>query len=256
MGLTKPIEQNLFSNLLIRIHVFMYLKDIIREDKKMNTSDVLKIVDHTLLAQTATWAQIREILDDAMKYHTASACIPAAYVKQAAEYVQGRLPICTVIGFPNGYSTTETKVFEAKNAIENGASEIDMVINVGFLKDGRYEEVEEEIRKIHEACDGKILKVIIETCLLTDEEKIKMCELVTKAGAEFIKTSTGFSTAGATFADVKLMKEHVGEGVKVKAAGGISSFDDAEEFMRLGADRLGTSRLVKIMKQTDNGAGY
>ena len=222
----------------------------------MKTSDVLKIVDHTLLAQTATWAQIREILDDAMKYHTASACIPAAYVKQAAEYVQGRLPICTVIGFPNGYSTTETKVFEAKNAIENGASEIDMVINVGFLKDGRYEEVEEEIRKIHEACDGKILKVIIETCLLTDEEKIKMCELVTKAGAEFIKTSTGFSTAGATFADVKLMKEHVGEGVKVKAAGGISSFDDAEEFMRLGADRLGTSRLVKIMKQTDNGAGY
>ena len=222
----------------------------------MNTSDVLKIVDHTLLAQTATWAQIREILDDAMKYHTASACIPAAYVKQAAEYVQGKLPICTVIGFPNGYSTTETKVFEAKNAIENGASEIDMVINVGFLKDGRYEEVEEEIRKIHEACDGKILKVIIETCLLTDDEKIKMCELVTKAGAEFIKTSTGFSTAGATFADVKLMKEHVGEGVKVKAAGGISSFDDAEEFMRLGADRLGTSRLVKIMKQTDNGAGY
>ena len=222
----------------------------------MNTSDVLKIVDHTLLAQTATWAQIREILDDAMKYHTASACIPAAYVKQAAEYVQGRLPICTVIGFPNGYSTTETKVFEAKNAIENGANEIDMVINVGFLKDGRYEEVEEEIRKIHEACDGKILNVIIETCLLTEDEKIKMCELVTKAGAEFIKTSTGFSTAGATFADVKLMKEHVGEGVKVKAAGGISSFDDAEEFMRLGADRLGTSRLVKIMKQTDNGAGY
>ena len=222
----------------------------------MNTSDVLKKVDHTLLAQTATWAQIKEILDDAMKYDTASACIPAAYVKQAAEYVQGRLPICTVIGFPNGYSTTETKVFETKNAIENGASEIDMVINVGFLKDGRYEEVEEEIRKIHEACGGKILKVIIETCLLTDDEKIKMCELVTKAGAEFIKTSTGFSTAGATFADVKLMKEHVGEGVKVKAAGGISSFDDAEEFIRLGADRLGTSRLVKIMKQTDNGAGY
>ena len=222
----------------------------------MKTSDVLQIVDHTLLAQIATWAQNREILDDAMKYHTASACIPAAYVKQAAEYVQGKLPICTVIGFPNGYSTTETKVFETKNAIENGASEIDMVINVGFLKDGRYDEVEEEIRKIHEACDGKILKVIIETCLLTDEEKIKMCELVTKAGAEFIKTSTGFSTGGATFADVKLMKEHVGEGVKVKAAGGISSFDDAEEFIRLGADRLGTSRLVKIMKQTDNGAGY
>ena len=222
----------------------------------MNTRDVLKKVDHTLLAQTATWADIRGILDDAMKYHTASACIPAAYVKQAAEYVQGRLPICTVIGFPNGYSTTETKVFEAKNAIENGASEIDMVINIGFLKDGRYEEVEEEIRRIHEACDGKILKFIIETCLLTEEEKIRMCELVTKAGAEFIKTSTGFSTAGATFADVKLMKEHVGEGVKIKAAGGISSFEDAEEFIRLGADRLGTSRLVKIMKQTENGAGY
>ena len=222
----------------------------------MDKKDILKKVDHTLLGQTATWDDIRGILDDAMKYEAASACIPAAYVKQAAEYVQGRLPICTVIGFPNGYSTTETKVFEAKNAIENGASEIDMVINVGFLKDGRYEEVEKEIRKIHEACDGKILKVIIETCLLTEDEKIKMCELVTKAGAEFIKTSTGFSTAGATFADVKLMKEHVGEGVKVKAAGGISSFDDAEEFMRLGADRLGTSRLVKIMKQTDNGAGY
>ena len=222
----------------------------------MNTSDVLKIVDHTLLAQTATWAEIREILDDAMKFQTASACIPAAYVQQAAEYVEGKLPICTVIGFPNGYSTTATKVFETRDAIANGASEIDMVINIGFLKDGRYDEVEEEIRRIHEACDGKILKVIIETCLLTEEEKIKMCEIVTRAGAEFIKTSTGFSKAGATFEDVKLMKEHVGKGVRVKAAGGISSFADAEEFMRLGADRLGTSRLVKIMKQTDQGSGY
>ena len=222
----------------------------------MNTSDVLKIVDHTLLAQTATWAEIREILDDAMKFQTASACIPAAYVKQAAEYVEGKLPICTVIGFPNGYSTTATKVFETRDAIANGASEIDMVIHIGFLKDGRYDEVEEEIRRIHEACDGKILKVIIETCLLTEEEKIKMCEIVTRAGAEFIKTSTGFSKAGATFEDVKLMKEHVGKGVRVKAAGGISSFADAEEFMRLGADRLGTSRLVKIMKQTDQGSGY
>ena len=222
----------------------------------MNTSDVLKIVDHTLLAQTATWAEIREILDDAMKFQTASACIPAAYVKQAAEYVEGKLPICTVIGFPNGYSTTATKVFETRDAIANGASEIDMVINIGFLKDGRYDEVEEEIRRIHEACDGKILKVIIETCLLTEEEKIKMCEIVTRAGAEFIKTSTGFSKAGATFEDVKLMKEHVGKGVRVKAAGGIFSFADAEEFMRLGADRLGTSRLVKIMKQTDQGSGY
>ena len=215
----------------------------------MTTEEILSKVDHTLLAQTATWEEIRGILDDAMKYHTASACIPPSYVKQAAEYVNGRLPICTVIGFPNGYSTTATKVFETKDAVADGASEIDMVLNIGFLKDRRYDEIEAEIRAIHEACEGRILKVIIETCLLTDEEKIKMCELVTKAGAEFIKTSTGFSKAGATFADVKLMKEHVGPGVKVKAAGGISSFDDAEKFIELGADRLGTSRLVKIMKQ-------
>lgn len=215
----------------------------------MTTEEILSKVDHTLLAQTATWEEIRGILDDAMKYHTASACIPPSYVKQAVEYVNGRLPICTVIGFPNGYSTTATKVFETKDAVANGASEIDMVLNIGFLKDRRYDEIEAEIRAIHEACEDRILKVIIETCLLTDEEKIKMCELVTKAGAEFIKTSTGFSKAGATFADVKLMKEHVGPGVKVKAAGGISSFDDAEKFIELGADRLGTSRLVKIMKQ-------
>ena len=215
----------------------------------MTTEEILSKVDHTLLAQTAIWKEIRGILDDAMKYHTASACIPPSYVKQAAEYVNGRLPICTVIGFPNGYSTTATKVFETKDAVADGASEIDMVLNIGFLKDRRYDEIEAEIRAIHEACEGRILKVIIETCLLTDEEKIKMCELVTKAGAEFIKTSTGFSKAGATFADVKLMKEHVGPGVKVKAAGGISSFDDAEKFIELGADRLGTSRLVKIMKQ-------
>lgn len=222
----------------------------------MDKKDVLKKVDHTLLTQTATWAEIKEILHDAMKYGTASACIPAAYVKQAAEYVEGKLPICTVIGFPNGYSTTAVKVFETKDAIANGASEIDMVINIGFLKDKRYREAEEEIRQIHEACQGKILKVIIETCLLTEEEKIKMCEIVTNAGAEYIKTSTGFSTSGATFADVELMKKHIGPEVKVKAAGGISSFDDAEEFIRLGADRLGTSRLVKIMKNTDTGLGY
>ena len=215
----------------------------------MTTEEILRKVDHTLLAQTATWKEIRGILDDAMKYHTASACIPPSYVKRAAEYVNGRLPICTVIGFPNGYSTTATKVFETKDAVADGASEIDMVLNIGFLKDRRYDEIEAEIRAVHEACGGRILKVIIETCLLTDEEKIKMCELVTKAGAEFIKTSTGFSKAGATFADVKLMKEHVGPGVKVKAAGGISSFDDAEKFIELGADRLGTSRLVKIIKQ-------
>lgn len=222
----------------------------------MDKKDVLKKVDHTLLTQTATWEEIRKILDDGIKYGAASACIPAAYVKQAAEYVNGKLPICTVIGFPNGYSTTAVKVFETKDAILNGAQEIDMVINIGRLKEGKYQEIEEEILKVHEACDGRILKVIIETCLLTEEEKIKMCEIVTKAGAEYIKTSTGFSTAGATFEDVKLMREHIGEKVKVKAAGGISSFDDAEEFIRLGADRLGTSRLVKIMENTDSGAGY
>ena len=181
-----------------------------------------------------------------------SVCIPPSFVKQAKEYVGDKLQICTVIGFPNGYSTTATKVFETKDAVANGAKEIDMVINVGFLKDGRYEELEDEIRQIHEACDGNVLKVIIETCLLTDEEKIKMCEIVTNAGAEYIKTSTGFSTAGATFEDVELMRKHVGENVKVKAAGGISSFDDAEKFVALGADRLGTSRLVKIMKKEEN----
>lgn len=222
----------------------------------MNQKDILKNVDHTLLGQASTWADIRQILDDAITYGTASACIPAAYVKQAAEYVDGKLPICTVIGFPNGYSTTAVKVFETKDAIANGADEIDMVINIGFLKDKKYQEVEDEIRQIHEACGGKILKVIIETCLLTDEEKIKMCEIVTNAGAEFIKTSTGFSTAGATFADVELMKAHVGEDVKVKAAGGISSFDDAEKFTRLGADRLGTSRLIKIIKNTGSDVSY
>lgn len=214
----------------------------------MDREEILNKVDHTLLAQKATWEEIREILDDAMKYHTASACIPAAYVKQAAEYVQGRLPICTVIGFPNGYHTTAVKVFETKDAVANGASEIDMVINIGFLKDKRYEEIEEEIRQVHAACEGRILKVIIETCLLTEKEKIKMCEIVTKAGAEFIKTSTGFSTGGATFEDVELMRKYVGANVKVKAAGGIASFADAEKFVELGADRLGTSRLIKIMK--------
>lgn len=223
----------------------------------MNRDEVLKHVDHTLLTQTATWEEIKEILDDGIKYSTASACIPAAYVKQSAEYVEGKLPICTVIGFPNGYSTTAVKVFETKDAIENGASEIDMVINIGMLKDKRYQDVEAEIRQIKEACGEKILKVIIETCLLTEDEKIKMCEIVTKAGADYIKTSTGFSTAGATFEDVDLMRKHVGENVKVKAAGGISSFDDAEEFIRLGAERLGTSRLVKIMKNSpDAGIGY
>lgn len=222
----------------------------------MDKKNVLNIVDHTLLGVASTWDEIKVILDDAIKFGCASACIPAAYVKEAHEYVGDKLAICTVIGFPNGYNTTATKVFETKDAIENGAEEIDMVINVGALKNKRYDYVEEEIRQIHTACNGKILKVIIETCLLTEEEKIKMCEIVTKAGAEYIKTSTGFSTGGATFDDVALMRKHVGENVKVKAAGGISSFDDAEKFMSLGADRLGTSRLVKIMKNIDTGAGY
>lgn len=214
----------------------------------MDKNKILSMVDHTLLAQGATWAEIKVILDDAMKYETASACIPASYVKRAAEYVQGKLPICTVIGFPNGYSTTAVKIFETKDAVANGADEIDMVINIGDLKDKNYQALEDEIRAIHEACDGRILKVIIETCLLTDEEIIKMSEIVTKAGAEYIKTSTGFSTAGATFHAVELMKANIGENVKVKAAGGISSFDDAEKFIELGASRLGTSRLIKLMK--------
>lgn len=222
----------------------------------MDKKDILAKVDHTLLGQTSTWEEIRQILDDAMKYETASACIPAAFVKRAADYVGGKLPICTVIGFPNGYNTTAVKVFETKDAIANGASEIDMVINIGDLKDKRYQEIEDEIRQIHEACGGRILKVIIETCLLTEEEKVKMCEIVTNAGAEYIKTSTGFSTAGATFADVELMQKNVGAQVKIKAAGGISSFDDAEKFVQLGADRLGTSRLIKILKNTDTGLGY
>ncbi len=214
----------------------------------MNKQQLLAMVDHTLLAQGATWSEIKKILDDAMKYQTASACIPASYVKQAAEYVEGKLPICTVIGFPNGYSTTAVKVVETEDAVRNGASEIDMVINIGWVKDRKYDALQEEIRQIHEACQGKLLKVIIETCLLTEEEKIEMCRVVTDAGAEYIKTSTGFSTAGATPEDVKLMKEHVGPGVKVKAAGGIASFEDAQKMVDMGASRLGTSRLVKLME--------
>ena len=214
----------------------------------MDTKTILSHVDHTLLKPEATWEQIKTLCDEAMEFGCATVCIPPAYVKQAAEYVQGRLPICTVIGFPNGYHTTAVKVFETKDAVANGATEIDMVINIGFLKDKRYEEIEEEIRQVHAACEGRILKVIIETCLLTEKEKIKMCEIVTKAGAEFIKTSTGFSTGGATFEDVELMRKYVGANVKVKAAGGIASFADAEKFVELGADRLGTSRLIKIMK--------
>lgn len=215
----------------------------------MDKNEILARVDHTLLAQNAKWEEIKAILDDAVKYGCASACIPPCYVKKAAEYVGGRLAICTVIGFPNGNCTTEVKAFETKNAVENGASEIDMVINIGALKDGLYDFVEDEIKSVHKACEGKLLKVIIETCFLTEEEKIKMCEIVTSAGAEFIKTSTGFSKGGATFEDIDLMKKHVGKNVKIKAAGGISSFEDAEKFISLGADRLGTSRLVALAKK-------
>lgn len=221
----------------------------------MNANEILKRVDHTLLTQTASWEEIRQICDDAVKYQTASVCIPPSYVKQASEYMQGKMAVCTVIGFPNGYMTTKTKEFETKDAIANGASEIDMVINIGWLKDGKYELIEEEIRILKKACGDHILKVIIETCLLTEEEKIKMCEIVTKAGADYIKTSTGFSSAGATFDDIRLFAEHVGPNVKIKAAGGIASMDDAEKFLDLGADRLGTSRIVKLVKN-EEACGY
>ena len=217
----------------------------------MEKNEILSKVDHTLLSQTATWDEIRAICDDGMKYRTASVCIPASYVKQAAEYVCGRLAICTVIGFPNGYSTTKAKCFEAADAVENGAEEVDMVINIGWVKDRRWDDLLAEIKAVKAACHGKLLKVIIETCLLTDEEKIKMCEIVSNSGAEYIKTSTGFSTAGATFHDVELFAKHVTNGVKIKAAGGISSIDDAEKFIALGASRLGTSRIVKIVKKME-----
>ena len=221
----------------------------------MDVKKILAACDHTLLSQTATWEEIRTLCDDGIRYGTASVCIPASYVKQAKEYVQDRLAVCTVIGFPNGYSTTAVKCFEAADAVANGADEIDMVINVGWLKDGRLEELTGEIRSVKKACGGKLLKVIIETCLLTDEEKITMCRIVTEAGADFIKTSTGFSTAGATFHDVELFAAHVGEGVRIKAAGGISSLEDGEKFLALGAARLGTSRIVKLVKG-QQGSGY
>ena len=217
----------------------------------MELNEILSKVDHTLLAQTATWEEIRAICDDGMKYHTASVCIPASYVKQAAEYVDGKLAIYTVIGFPNGYSTTASKCFEATDAVHNGAEEVDMVINIGWVKDQRWDDLLEEIKAVKQHCEGRLLKVIIETCLLTDEEKIKMCEIVSDSGADYIKTSTGFSTAGATFHDVELFAKHVKPGVKIKAAGGISSLEDAEKFIELGASRLGTSRVVKIVKKLE-----
>lgn len=214
----------------------------------MNIQEILSKCDHTLLGQTSTWDQIKAICDDGMKYQCASACIPASFVKQAKEYVGDRLPICTVIGFPNGYSTTAAKCFEAADAVDNGADEVDMVINIGWVKEGKYDAVCEEIKQIKAACKGKLLKVIIETCLLTDEEKIEMCRVVTESGADYIKTSTGFSAAGATFHDVELFAKYVGPDVKIKAAGGISSLEDAQRFIELGASRLGTSRVVKIIK--------
>lgn len=214
----------------------------------MNHNDILKKVDHTLLAQTSTWEEIKQICDDGIRFQTASVCIPPCYVKQAKDYVQDKLAVCTVIGFPNGNHTTAAKLFETQDALNNGADEIDMVINIGALKAKDYAYVQNEIEQLKKACGDKVLKVIIETCLLTDEEKIKMCEIVTNAKADFIKTSTGFSKAGATFDDVALFAKHVGPNVKIKAAGGISSFDDAEKFISLGASRLGTSRLVKIEK--------
>lgn len=212
----------------------------------MNKDEILKMVDHTLLKQVSTWEEIKEICDDAIKYNTASVCIPPSFVKQAKQYVSEKMKICTVIGFPNGYNTTQVKVFETQDAIKNGADEIDMVINIGSLKDKKYDEILSEINKIKEACNGKLLKVIIETCLLTDEEKIKMCEIVSKSNADFIKTSTGFSTSGATIEDIKIFKNNITQGKEIKAAGGISSFEDAEEFIKNGATRLGTSRLIKL----------
>ena len=227
----------------------------------MELKEILSKCDHTLLAQTATWEEIKALCDDGIRYGCASVCIPASFVKQAKEYVGQKLPICTVIGFPNGYATTASKCFMASDAVDNGADEVDMVINLGWVKEGKYAELLEEIKAIKAACKGRILKVIIETCLLTDEEKIRMCQVVTESGADFIKTSTGFSTAGATFHDVELFAAHVGPNVKIKAAGGISSLEDAEKFMELGASRLGTSRVVKIVKameagKKDNSTGY
>ena len=214
----------------------------------MDVKEILSHVDHTLLKQDAAWEDIKQICDDAMKYETASVCIPASYVKQAADYMGDKMAVCTVIGFPNGYSTTAVKEFETKDALANGAKEIDMVINIGWLKDKKYDLIEEEIKTLKAACGDNILKVIIETCFLTEEEKIKMCEIVTAAGADYIKTSTGFGSSGATFEDIELFSKHIGPGVKMKAAGGISSLSDAEKFLALGADRLGTSRIVKIVK--------
>ena len=217
----------------------------------MNIEKILSHCDHTLLAVDAKWDDIKQICDDGIKYKTASVCIPASYVKQAADYVEGKLAICTVIGFPNGYSTTATKAFEAADAVKNGAAEVDMVINVGWAKDGRFDDILDEIKVVKAACGDKILKVIIETCLLTDDEKIEMCRVVTESGADFIKTSTGFSKGGATREDIALFAKNIGENVKMKAAGGIRSFEDAEDYLNLGCERLGTSAIVKLVKNQE-----
>lgn len=222
----------------------------------MNVSYILSKVDHTLLSQSATWDEIRAVCDDGLKYGTASVCIPPSYVKDAADYLGGRLPVCTVIGFPNGYNTTACKCFEASDAVENGADEIDMVINIGWVKDGLYDNVLEEINAVKAACHGRLLKVIIETCLLTEEEKIRMCEIVSASDADFIKTSTGFSKGGATFDDIKLFAANVTDGTRIKASGGISGLEDAEKFLTLGADRLGTSRVVKAVKGMEADGSY
>lgn len=222
----------------------------------MDIKEILSKCDHTLLLQTAKWEDIQALIDDAIKYGTASVCIPPCFVKRAANYADGRMKICTVIGFPNGYATTRTKLFETEDALRQGADEIDMVVNIGEVKAGHYDAVLDEIKILKAACGKKILKVIIETCLLTEDEKKEMCRIVSLAGADYIKTSTGFSTAGATVADIKLFKENVSEGIKIKAAGGISTIEDAEEFIKLGADRLGTSRIVKLVKAEKEITGY
>ncbi len=239
-------------------HMYIYLYSVSygKEFKKMNVSYILSKVDHTLLSQSATWDEIRAVCDDGLKYGTASVCIPPSYVKDAADYLGGRLPVCTVIGFPNGYNTTACKCFEASDAVENGADEIDMVINIGWVKDGLYDNVLEEINAVKAACHGRLLKVIIETCLLTEEEKIRMCEIVSASDADFIKTSTGFSKGGATFDDIKLFAANVTDGTRIKAAGGISGLEDAEKFLTLGADRLGTSRVVKAVKGMEADGTY
>lgn len=222
-------------------------------ERKMDVKAILRAVDHTLLAPAARWEEIRALCEDAVRYGTASVCIPASYVARASAFLEGRLPVCTVIGFPNGYDTTASKVFQAKDAIGNGAEEIDMVVNLDWVKDGLYDEVLDELRAVKEACGSHVLKVIVEACLLTQEEKLRLCDLVTRSGADFIKTSTGFSTGGATFEDVALFRAHVGPQVRVKAAGGIATLADAARFLELGADRLGTSRVVRLVKEAERG---